>query len=156
MSYTKEFNTGTKPQYLVINSLEQQVSINDTIYTPIVTELIQNDTVKNTFTTYSRTSPSGTTYIRYSKDSNEQIYLPKSIEAGTKWETNAFGIKQQYHITSLNGTLKTPSGTYTNCMILQTINSGSITYAYIQQNNGLVGTTIEIEKQEKLMNYYIK
>lgn len=87
------------------------------------------------------------------KEAEEFIFLEKPYEVGKSWQQIANGVSTNAKIVNNKGSLKVPDKTFTNCLVIETENSGIIMHSYFQKNLGLVATVMIAEGQETVMTY---
>ncbi|MEL6562709.1 MAG: hypothetical protein AAFQ94_31360 [Bacteroidota bacterium] len=109
-------------------------------------------------TSYTRVSGNGSVYTRLEDEINkETVMLRAPLKVGDSWEEKGFGGETaSKKIIGFDGSITTPTATYSDCLVLETQQNGTQSKSYFKKNIGMVATTVTMGGEEKLFIYLLE
>jgi len=103
-------------------------------------------------TSYCRFGSDGSLFSKANKTANEILVLKKTPKVGDKNTSQQGGTSE---VVDLNATIKTPTDTYSECLMIEVKENETLSRMYYQKNTGMVATTMVIEGNEKIFIYLL-
>ena len=107
-------------------------------------------------TSYMRAGKDGSIYSLPDEDGEEYITIPAALKIGKTWTTTNGEVTYTTRVADLNGTIKTATKSYSNCLVVeQKDQNGMLTRTYSQEGVGMVATTLIKEGSEQIFIYLV-
>lgn len=109
-------------------------------------------------TSYTRFANDGTVYtILEDEMDKETVMLKAPLKVGDFWEDKGYGGEtSSKKILGFNGSITTPTATYSDCLVLETKENGALSKSYFKKNVGMVATTVTVGGTEKIFIYLLE
>ncbi|MEM6829787.1 MAG: hypothetical protein AAF551_04675 [Bacteroidota bacterium] len=107
------------------------------------------------FKSYIRIGNDGSILSMEEGETEESLMMKKSPTVGDSWITNKKAGESKNKVVGLDGTIKTPAGTYTNCLVLEIFENGTMSKGYFKENLGMVAVSVMMGGSEKLFVYLV-
>jgi hypothetical protein len=155
-AFGDDFNNGDSGLRSKIEFLESTTTINGKEYFVSQNSFGKdgNFTVVGKF--YTRIGQNGSIYVLDSEDSSkESLTLDQPLSVGKSWEQSNMGTNTTVKVVDMNGSIKTPNKTYSNCLVLESIEQGNTYRSYFQKDVGSVAITMVVGGEEKVFTYLV-
>lgn len=102
--------------------------------------------------TYFRIGNDGSLISKVDEKTEEFVSMSKTPKVGDVYGSQQGGSTK---VLDLDATIKTPTTTYTDCLLMEISDDQTTTRVYYQKNIGMVATTLVAEGSEKLFIYLV-
>ena len=151
--YNELFNRGDSTLSFKLTILEETKQIKGKEYFIVEASYESEISHSSLSISYMRRGENGSIFALETEESEETIFLDKPYTIGKSWQQVANGVTVNAKIVNDKGSIKVPGKTFTNCLVIETENSGVTIHSYFQENTGLVATVMIAEGQETVMTY---
>lgn len=150
--YTEMFSrNGLTSMVMRVGEDEKTVKGQD--YLEIITEMSSSGVTGFSNSSFVRITAEGLVGLPTATSQKEELMMPNEFEAGKSWTTS----QGKVEITDMDGSITTPNGDYTDCLVLKTIVAGGGgTLSYYQDGVGLVAMGMDQGGKFALMAYRVE
>lgn len=135
-----------------VEILDASETIDGKDYFVSKTSMGSGDSDMTVIQTYFRYGKDGALIAKAGKDKPEIISMNQTPKVGDTHASQQGGTSK---VIDLNASIKTPTKTYTNCLLLEIRENNTVSRAYYEKNKGMVATTIMAEGSEKIFMYLV-
>ncbi len=154
-AYGEDFNQGNNDLRFITKVLDSTKVVNDKTYFIVIGLYGSQGNLEKIKESYTRKAADGTVFLLDDNALKESIVIKPTLTVGDTWNRSNGELISTVELISLKGTLKSPSATYSDCLVLESLENGVKVRSYFQQGKGMVGMTMMTEEKEKLFTYLI-
>jgi hypothetical protein len=146
--YTEMFSkNGLTSMVMRIGEDEKTVRGQD--YLEVITEMASGGGNGFSNSSFVRMTDEGLVGLPTESSQKEELMMPNKFEAGKSWSTSQGTVE----IVQTNGSITTPNGSYSDCLVLKSSMEGGGTLSYYQDGIGLVAMGMDQGGKFTLMAY---
>lgn len=134
---------------MVMRVGEDEKTVKGQSYLEIITEMSSSGNNGFSNSSFVRMTDEGLVGLPTKASQKEELMMPSEFEAGKSWSTS----QGKVEILQTDGTITTPSGSYDDCLVLETSMAGGGTLSYYQEGVGLVAMGMNQGGKFTLMAY---
>ena len=105
------------------------------------------------FTSYFRIDSDGAIWAISEEGKQESIMMNKNPKVGDTWTTSKGSFKSTSKVIDLSGSITTPTGSYSDCMVVESTENGATSKAYFHPGTGMVAVAVSMGGSDKLFVY---
>ncbi len=156
-AYSSTFNQGDESLRAKTVILREAKTINGKTYQQSQTSYCSKGNFKVIATSCARKGSDGSVYVLQDPKAKEFMMMKANPKKGEVWtKTSDDGKKLKMTVIHTSKSIQTPTSSYSDCLVLETVENGTTLRSYFKDNVVMVAIFRVMEGKEQLFTYLVE